>query len=209
MKKKIILILITFSNLICFSQNEHKILFGLKFSIDNNLSSKYLTTDGNINGYSNIVYNEFNFTSGIIAEYSVSSKLNILSGILYSKKDFIGTYNCATCDIIYPFPGYSPELIKQRFLEIPILLKYFLINDRFNLSFVSGLNNGFVVENDLKNNRYVLNGVIGLEIGYEFIEKWNIQLGTDYRKSLTHFYNDKNYNFKLNGLYFKILHKLE
>ncbi|WP_456423514.1 hypothetical protein [Lutibacter sp.] len=209
MKTIIISLLITFSNLICFSQNEHEILFGLKFSIDNNLSSKYLTTDGNINGYSNIVYDEFNFTSGIVSEYIINSKLNISLGILYSTKDFTGVYNCATCDIIYAPPEYFPELIKQRFLEIPILLKYFLINDKFNLAIASGLSNGFVVDNDLKNKNYVLSGVIGLEVGYEFIEKWNIQLGTDYRKSLTYFYNDKNYNFKSNGLYFKILHRLE
>ena len=124
MKKTIILAILILISLTSYSQNEKKWKFGIKFLANNNLSSEYLVTDGNNNSYS-IKYDKFNYTFGIISEYKLKTKFIIETGLEYSNKDFTGEYNCASC---FPYPWvYPKETINQRFIQIPIILKYYLI----------------------------------------------------------------------------------
>jgi hypothetical protein len=199
--KKTIIIIVLLIAIHSFGQNKWE--FGTVFSIDNNLSSEFLADGGNGNGFTTD-YNQFNYTVGLIAQYQLKTKFFLESGIEYSNKDFTGRYSCPSCDY-----GFPKEVISQRFLEIPILLKYYLIDKKFNLVIVPGLINGFSIQNELVNNGYLLSGTIGAEIGYELIQNWNFQLGADYSSSLTHFYVDDNYNLKSNGFYFKIMHSFK
>ncbi|CAM1352713.1 outer membrane beta-barrel protein [Tenacibaculum insulae] len=203
--KKTIFILALFITCNLIGQNKWR--FGSTISFDNNLSSEYLITDANINGYS-IDYDQFNFTFGFIAEYKLNKKLFLETGIEYSNKDFTGIYNCATC-----FPNglwiYSKEKIEQRFIQIPILFKYYLIDQKIKLSIKTGLKNNFSIENKLDNKKYYLEGIIGSEIEYRIINNWNLGLGFNYNKSLTNLYNDENFDFKTNSFYLKVIYGIK
>lgn len=206
MKKTIVLAILILISLTTYSQNEKKWKLGIKFLANNNLSSEYLVTDGNLNSYS-IEYDKFNYTFGFISEYKLKTRFIIETGIEYSNKDFTGIYNCASC---FPYPwAYPKETINQRFIQIPIILKYYLIDKEIKLSIKTGLKNNFSVKNKLENKKYYLDGILGSEVEYEIIDKWNLGLGFQYNKSLTDLYDDKNFNFKSNGIYLKIIHGID
>jgi hypothetical protein len=206
MKKTIILAILILISLTSQSQNEKKWKFGIKFLANNNLSSEYLVTDGNINGYS-IKYDKFNYTIGLISEYKLKTRFIIQTGIEYSNKDFTGIYNCATC---FPIPWeYPKETINQRFIQIPIGIKYYIIDKKIKLSIKTGLNNNFSVKNKLENKKYYLEGILESEIEYEIIDKWNLGLGFQYNKSLTDLYDDKNFNIKSNGIFLNVIYGID
>lgn len=206
MKKKIILAILILISLTSYSQNEKKWKFGIKFLTNNNLSPEYLVVDENLNSYS-IEYDKFNYTVGFISEYKLKTRFNIETGLEYSNKDFTGEYNCASC---FPYPwAYPEETINQRFIQIPIVLKYYLIDKKLKLSIKTGLKNNFSVKNKIENKKYYLVGILGSEVEYEIIDKWNLGFGYQYNNSLTNLYYDKDFNFKSNGIFLKVIYGID
>jgi len=206
MKKTIISAILILISLTSQSQNLKKWKFGINFLANNNLSSEYLVTYGNINGYS-IKYDKFNYTIGLISEYKLKTRLIFQTGIEYSNKDFTGIFNCATC---FPDPWeYAKETINQRFIQIPVGIKYYIIDKKIKLSFKTGLNNNLSVKNKLENKKYFLEGFVGSEIEFEIIDKWSLGFGFQYNKSLTDLYDDKKFKIQSNGIFLNVIYGID
>ena len=207
--KKIFLILFLLLRLNTYAQENQKWNLGIVYSvenltIDNGQNNDYLVTQGNINGYG-IEFDKNNYTLGLTIQFFINKKISLSTGLLYSNKDFSGTFNCATCDPT-SYPIYSPETIKQRFLVIPTSIDY---NFRFgNLKPIlrTGFKNNIGVDNDLKEQSkgYFLEAFFGVLMNYEILETWNIGVGYNYQTTFTDLYKTDEYNLRANSLYLQI-----
>lgn len=129
---------------------------GVSTSIDKNLSAQAMyfhQYTGYLAGY-----NQVNYRSGLNLEYQLSQNLSINTAILYSGKDFTGTYFCAVCDFSVP-PG--PEDIDFRFVEVPLSLRYYFLPGRFSLFGDAGIYNQFLLNKELGDKNYAL----GIKLG--------------------------------------------
>ncbi|WP_282072439.1 outer membrane beta-barrel protein [Polaribacter atrinae] len=176
-----------------------------KLSIDNGQNNDFLVTEGNINGYG-IEFDKNNHTIGVITQFLFNEKISVSSGLLYSNKDFTGTYSCGTCDFIGTFPGYSPETLKQRFLVIPISIDYNFQLGNLEPILKAGFKSNIEIDNDLKQQSkgYFLEAFVGVLINYEILETWNIGVGYNYQTALTDLYKSDNYNLRTNSFYLQI-----
>ncbi|MCF6306572.1 MAG: porin family protein [Flavobacteriaceae bacterium] len=212
--KKILLVTFLLLQIEIYAQNNLKWNIGIEFSIDNisidnGDNNAYLITEGNINGYG-VDFDNNNFSLGLITQYFINKKLSISSGLLYSNKDFTGTFNCATCGST-PFPTYSPETIKQRFLVIPASIDYTFLLGSLKPILKVGLKNNVEINNDLKeiSKGYFLEAFFGALVNYEFLEYWNIGVGYNYQITLTELYKTDEFNLKTNNFYIQINYKLK
>ncbi len=209
----IFILLIQFS---IYAQNDSKWNIGIEFSIDNLSISDdrdgidYIITDGNINGYA-IEFDKRNYSFGIAANYLIQEKLSLSSGILYSNKDLTGTFNCATCNHIGTFPGYSPETIKQRFLVIPIAINYIFSTGKIRPVINGGFKNNLEIKSDLKENSksYFLEAFIGASVYYNFFDSWESGIGYNYQIALTDLYRTDEFNLKTNSFFLKINYNIK
>ncbi|MDC3132645.1 hypothetical protein OA501_00320, partial [Flavobacteriaceae bacterium] len=117
--KKILPILFLLLQLKTYAQGNSKWNLGMVYSVENltinnGQNNDYLVTQGNINGYG-IEFDKNNYTLGLSTQFFINKKISLSAGLLYSSKDFTGTFNCATCEST-TYPIYSPEIITQRFL---------------------------------------------------------------------------------------------
>ena len=87
-------------------------------------------------GFSSIEASGFNFTSGLIGEWSFNSKFDIVSGINYSRKDFSGRYYCNVCEF-FTIPQREP--INIQFVEIPVFVRYNMFNNQFGVHVEAGI----------------------------------------------------------------------
>ena len=190
-----------------FAQNNSKWSIGIEYSADdlsisdNRGGISYIITDGNINGYI-IDFNKNNYSFGLTARYLIKKKLSISSGILYSNKDFTGTYNCATCGFYDPFP----ETIEQKFLVIPISINYMLLTGKLRPIINGGIKNNLNIINDLKeqSKNYFLETFIGASVYYEFSKNWMVEIGYNFQIALTDLYKTDEFNLKTNNFLLQI-----
>ncbi len=213
--KKILLITLLLFQIGVYAQNDSKLNIGIeysidKLSIDNGKNNDYLITQGNINGYG-IKFDRNNYSLGLTTKYLINEKLSLSSGLLYSNKDFIGTYNCATCDFIGTFPGYSPEKIEQRFLVIPISINYSFLSGKLKPVINGGFNNNLEIKNDLKeqSKSYFLEAFIGVSMNYRFSEKWNAGIGYNYQTALTDLYKTDDFNLRTTSFNLQIEYRIK
>lgn len=213
--KKTLLITFLLFQLNFYAQDISKWKIGIeysmdKLSIDNGQNNDFLVTEGNINGYG-IEFDKNNHTLGVITQFLFNEKVSLSSGLLYSNKDFTGTYSCGTCDFIGTFPGYSPETLKQRFLVIPASIDYNFQLGNLTPILKAGFKNNIEINNDLKEQSkgYFLEAFFGVLMNYEILETWNIGVGYNYQTALTDLYKTDEYNLRANSFYLQINYRIK
>jgi len=189
---------------------------GIVFSIDQlsmadgRFGKDYLVTNDNLNGYA-VDFDQVNFSLGLSSEYHIQKKLSLSSGIMFSNKDFTGTYNCAIC--IIPLVGYfipNPETIKQQFLTIPLSLNYSLSTGKFIPVLTGGFRNNIEIKNDLKKQSrgYFLEGFVGASINYAFIEKLNAGIDYRYQTALSDLYKTDDFKLRTSSFFLQVSYSL-
>ena len=170
---------------------------GITTKIDKNLSSESMVFD-QYTGYS-ADYDKINYRIGLNLEYQLEQNFSMNTAIQYSNKDFTGTYYCAVCD--FPVPP-SPEDIDNRFIEVPLSLRYYFLPDRFGLFGEVGINNQFLLNEELTDKSYALGIKLGAGFEYDFTQKLAFQFLVDCNRGITNLYNESN--FKINYLGFGV-----
>lgn len=211
--KNFLIIALILIQTIAFGQNAQKWRLGIKTSIENlsisrnNYGQKYIRTDESINGYS-VKFDQKNYSIGLRAKYSLKEKLDLSSGISYSNKDFSGRYNCATCDFIGIFPETT---IEQRFLTIPLSIEYLFLKGKFKPALEGGFENNFKLKNNIKkiSNNYFLEAYLGVSINYALMEKWILNVGYNYQKSISHLYKTDESELRTNSFFLRISYLLK
>ena len=187
---------------------EKSLLLGLQFSADQINGENYVVSDGNINGY-NMDRSEFNFKIGLTLSQSIAKRINLNSGLFYSNKDFSGTYNCATCDLI----GDPLTIdINHRYLTVPVNLEYRILQGIVSPSVLIGLTNNFNVQQEaIEVNDYFLEGLLGFGLTFELTKMLSLTPRYSYSKSLTDVYRNENNspNFKTNNFQVGIDYKIK
>lgn len=213
--KKILLISFLLLQWSIYGQDNPKLKIGIEYSLDNlslnnGQNNDYLITQGKINGYG-IEFDKNNYTIGLNTQYFINKKFSLSSGLLYSNKDFTGTFNCATCDYTGGFPIYSPEILKQRFLVIPTSIDYNLQFGSLKPVLKVGFKNNIEIDNDLKHQSkgYFLEAFVGVLINYEILETWNIGVGYNYQAALTDLYKTDKFNLRTNSFYLQINYRIK
>lgn len=149
-------------------------------------------------GYNAIKRGDNNFTAGITTEIQLVSRLSFRTGLLYSNKDYTGFFGCPAC--YYDWTELSQydasrETIKQRYLEVPAVARFYFIQNRFSLFGDAGVGGSFLVENEnanynaearqVKSNNFIFNAEVGVGVSYTIVRYIEISITTVYRNSLT------------------------
>jgi len=170
---------------------------GITFSPDNYFKSTSISTGSEI-GY-RLNPSGFSFTTGFVGLYSIESKFDIGAGIDYSQKAFSGRSYCNLCDFLIP---PKPEPIFQRFIEIPLFLRYNILDKKFGVHAEAGLTSGYLINNigtqyeeTLSCNKFQLTGQIGLGIKLNLGQRINLILSSAYNHPFTSFSKGINSNF--------------
>ena len=224
--KNIILLLVILLSLTATSQTEKdkpdKWKIGLTMSPDIYLNSTSLTVGDGTWGY-NLKPTGFNYTIGFNAQLIIKPKLAIGTGITYSQKKFLGHYYCHVCDPFFP----TYELMKQRFIEIPLFVRYNIIDKKFGFHLETGLINGFLT-NDIKpkfegavlfgppfrdgwyTREFLLSAQFGIGVNLDLNQRINVSLTNSYRHSLTDFSeSDKNFKFRSLGFVAGVVYRIK
>lgn len=196
--KKLTTILVLCSVFSLNAQNSpNNFRFGITTSMDKNLSSETMAFD-QYTGYS-ADYDKINYRLGLNIEYQIKRDFSINTSIQYSNKDFTGTYFCAVCDFSVP---PSPEDVDFRFIEVPLSLRYYFLPDRLGLFGEVGINNQFLLNEELTDKSYALGIKVGAGLEYDFTQKLAFQFLVDYNSGVTNLYNESD--FKINYLGFGV-----
>lgn len=156
---------------------------------------------------------DFNFTAGLTGQFTIKPKLEFVTGVTYSKKDFTGTYYCHVCDFsVLP----QPELIRQRYLEVPALLRYNFLDKKLGLNIEAGLLGGYRTNNietqyghdELFGSRYLLSGQAGLGASYDVGQKISLSLTTVYRSLLKNYSKETDAALRSFGLVTGIAYRM-
>jgi Outer membrane protein beta-barrel domain len=163
-------------------------------------------------GFSSIEASGFNFTSGLIGEWSFNSKFDIVSGVNYSRKDFSGRYYCNVCEF-FTIPQREP--INVQFVEIPVILRYNIYNKQFGVHIEAGITSGYLTNTisssytgTLSSNKFQLSGLIGLGINRDLGQRINLSLSSDFRQSFTNLLVGSNLKFRSVGFITGITYKI-
>ncbi|MCB0462225.1 MAG: outer membrane beta-barrel protein [Flavobacteriaceae bacterium] len=198
--KNTLLFLLFFVGFNLYSQTGSKWQFGIEFSLDYLSNVDFLAIEEQSEfGYS-IDFNKTNFSFGITSRHSLNQGFTISSGILYSNKDFSGTLDCNDpCEFV---AINSPELLKQRFINIPMSLVYKISDTTIKPNIEIGINNNIEIKNDVEveSNSYFLEGFIGVSFLYQFNTNWNIGLGYKYQTALTNLYKSDKFNLNTSSI---------
>ncbi|WP_200975600.1 outer membrane beta-barrel protein [Echinicola sp. 20G] len=215
MMKKLLLLSFFLIQTSLYAQEKGQWGFGIEFSVDkmdlamDRFHNNYLVTDGNVNGYG-VDFDQFNFSLGLSSQYHIQKKLSLSSGILFSNKDFSGTYSCASC--LTQFRLFYPEvvLVKQQFLTIPLSINYSLLTGRLRPVLTGGFRNNIEVKNDLDelSNGYFLEGFLGAGIYYALAEKLDAGIGYRYLTALSDLYKTDDFNLRSNSIFLQVNYSL-
>ncbi len=174
--------------------NQSKIKIGLFYSLDKNLSDKNQLVS-KYERYS-ADYNKQNYSLSTEIEYSLNRNLFFLSGITYTNRDFTGTYYCAVCDFI---GNIEPGIIKQRFLEVPVIIRYYFLPNKVLIYSEAGIVNQFAVNSDLDENSYSIGGKLAVGIGYQLSKSYSIEISTNFQNGISNLYKDSNFKQQILG----------
>jgi hypothetical protein len=151
-----------------------------------------------LNWYNDVKPGNNNFTAGTTVEVALLSRLSVRTGLLYSNRDFTGYFVCYRC---YYEQGNPPipklETIRQRYLDVPLSARVYLISGRLNLFGDAGLVGNFLIENEtkverhemyqVKSNEFLLSWEGGIGTSYSLNKHIDISLSAVYRSSLTEY----------------------
>ena len=208
-----IILLISTLTVLCQTNSESKGKWkvGVTISPDTYFNAKsFSLTDET--GFGSVETSGFNFTSGLAAEWSINSNIDLVSGINYSRKDFSGIYYCNVCDF-FLMPAREP--MKVRIVEIPVLLRYNIFDKQFGVHIEAGMTGGYLTNSigssftgNLSENKFQLSGQIGLGISLDLGRRINLSLSSDVRQSFTNLLVGSDFKFRsvgfITGLSYKI-----
>lgn len=217
MKFKVIFIYL-FLPFILNSQNENKFYFGFNFSPD--LCGRTLRNSGNsesvdllIDIRNNSEISKLGYTAGLSIVYDLNRKFKLETGFLYSSKGFqtpvkeVFFGDQIRPDTILDIKGHSLQIkYIYQFIEIPIMLNYFIEIDESLNSFVGlGYNNQilinafskFILDDKVNNDYYLLNSTnkyipgVNLLLGLEKQIKNNLHVRVNFcaKNSFKSLYN--------------------
>ena len=213
--KKFVTTILCFAALTSFSQSslkkQSKLKIGFTFSTDMNLTSSSIS-DSRWSHYE-MEPSEFNYTTGIIGLLSIKPSVAIGSGITYSNKDYSVSYYCDVCD--YGFDTRSLQT-QQRFIEIPIFVRYQFINGKFGLHGETGFTGSYLFK-EIENkyglvpncNNFLLSGQLGLGIDIALGQKIDFSLTTRYTRSLSDFYEYSDFRFNTLEFITSLMYRIE
>jgi hypothetical protein len=196
MKKLCILFFIATSTVVV-AQNVSLKNIAITYSADR----QYLPDEiskASLNRYKDVKPGNNNFTAGTTVEVGLLSRLSVRTGLLYSNRDFTGYFVCYMC---YYEEGNPPipklETIKQRYLDVPLSARFYLISGRLKLFGDAGLVGNFLIENETKVERhemyqinskdFLLSWEGGIGTSYSLNKHIDVSLAAVYRSSLTEY----------------------
>ena len=204
MKKLTTILIILCSTFSLKAQNTpNNFRFGITTSLDKNLNSETMAFD-QYTGYS-AEYDKVNYRIGLSAEYQFNKNLSVSSAILYSNKDFTGTSFCHVCEFIVP---PSPKSINFRFVEVPLLLRYYFLPRRLGLFGEIGVNNQFLLNEEIADKSYVLGVKLGAGFVYDLNQNLALQFLIDYNRAVTNLYNESDFKIKYLGFGLGVMKKI-
>jgi hypothetical protein len=207
--KKILIVLFVLTSSATFAQ-----LSVSKIGVTYSLDRQFLPEQVNIHefyGYNSIERGN-NFTAGITTELSILSRLSLRTGLLYSNKDYTGYFGCPTCyyydAFAYPYE-FGRETIRQRYLEVPAVARYYFVQDQLSVFADAGVGGSFLVQNQstsdldgsvVKSNNFILNAEVGVGASYTIVKFIEISITTVYRNSLTTYIYTDNMQLRSFGV---------
>ena len=211
---KLIMVILIFCSLTGMSQRErlkhNKFNIALVFSPDISISKSKTTMNAGGFTVHDIQQKPFNFSTGLIGYLTIKRKYEIGTGIIYSSKDIVGTWSCNYCD---QATAPQPELVKLRYIEIPVLARYHLSISKLDLFVEPGLTSSLLTNEPIRYgtlpiNKFLLSGQFGLGINIDLGKRINLTGTTMYRHSLTDSFINADFRFQSIGLVTGIIYKL-
>ena len=122
---KLITIVFLFSTLDGLGQSDNeKLKWGIGFSFSPDI---YLNTTSYIPGELinyKLEPTGLSFTTGIVGQFNINSKFEVITGLNYSKKSFTETWYCSRCFI---FTGSKALMLE--YIEVPTLIRYHFLGN--------------------------------------------------------------------------------
>ena len=208
-----IILLISTLTVLCQTNSESKGKWkvGVTISPDTYFNARsFSLTD--VTGFGSIETSGFNFTSGLAAEWSINSNIDLVSGINFSRKDFSGIYYCSVCEF-FMMPAREP--IKVRIVEIPLFFRYNIFDKQLGVHLEAGITSGYLTNSmsstytgNLSENKFQLSGLIGLGINLDLGRRINLSLSSDIRQSFTNLIAGSDLKFRSVGFITGITYKI-
>lgn len=181
-------------------ENSRNLSFGFTGGIVNTPGSERISFD-QYTGY-NVENDQTNYKIGLFLEYKLRKGFAFNTAINYLKKDFTRTYYCDVCDFSEP---PLPQDTHFRFLEIPVSLRYYFLPRRLRLFGEVGLNNIFLLNDELTDEVYVPGVQFGGGIEYNFSQEIALQIGLNYNKGMTAIFDRSAYKINYASLGFTLM----
>jgi hypothetical protein len=133
----------------------------------------------------------FAFSTGLTGYMTLKPKLDFGTGLLYSQKDYTLQSYCYVCEYIVDPP---PEPVNEKFIEIPVLLRYYFFDRKFDMHVETGITGGYLI-NDLERNseeeiftsKFLLSGQLGFGFSIDLGQNFNLGWTAIYKQTLTNF----------------------
>jgi hypothetical protein len=193
------------------TENKGKLRVGVTISPDTYFNSKSFSLTQET-GFGSLDASGFNFTSGLVGEWSFSSNIELGSGINYSRKDFSGIYYCNVCEF---FTTPLREPIKVRFVEIPAFFRYNIFDKQLGVHVEAGLTGGYLINTisstytgTLASNKFQLSGQVGIGINIDLGQRINLSLSSDIRRSFTNLLVGSDLKLRSVGFVTGIIYKI-
>ncbi|MDN5205628.1 outer membrane beta-barrel protein [Fulvivirgaceae bacterium BMA10] len=160
----------------------------------------YKKSDINLSQYTGYQHTKakFNYTLGIQLEKGFG-RFGIATGLQYANKDFVGTYYCHVCDFFAPV---LPETIKIRYLEVPVLAKYYVqLTGKFSVVPQAGLTNHFSQEKpeasyEKFETKSFQSALLGTDLLFQINEQMSLGLNLNYQSQLGSSIEKSDFKYK-------------
>jgi hypothetical protein len=190
--KKILTAFFVLTTVSAFAQNISVTKIGIGYSFDQQRLPDQVYIH-EFFGYSSLERGN-NFTAGVTTELKLYSRLSLRTGLLYANRDYTGIFMCATCNYDMMITNSERQAIKQRYLEVPAIARFYLVQKQFGLFADAGVTSNFLVQNqsssnigdsEIKSNNFILNAEVGVGVSYTIVKYIEISITTVYRNSIT------------------------
>lgn len=182
-----------------FSQNS-RIKLGAQFAYEKVSGEGYLTMD-EYTLSNRIEMENFNFSTGITANFLTNSSFSFQSGLLYTQKDVTRYQVCIVC-LWHSLSLFVPNPIemKQRYLTVPFLVRFSDKGAKLSPIIEAGIYNNFIVSNNEfdMNKSAFMEGAFGLGASYKLNRNMFLELKYSYRGALTAVYHGETSSWNNN-----------
>lgn len=172
-------------------ENTSKFRVGLTTSLVENLSDDTIEL-GQYQGL-HVDYDKTNYRLGVTLEYDLGEKSSLNTAVNYANKDFTSTFYCEVCDFEVP---PSPQDADFTFIEVPVTLKYYFLQNTLRPFAEVGVTNLFLLNEDILTNSYALSATIGGGLEYILTERVALQAALDYNQGVTNLFKNSDYKLK-------------